>query len=383
MKSLKELKEDRKESVSREQTIIRTSMIGIAANVLLAAFKAAVGVLTNSIAIVLDAVNNISDAGSSLITIVGTKLAAKEPDKKHPFGYGRIEYLSAMIISVIVLYAGITSLTESVRQIIHPQTPNYTPVSLVIVAVGVAVKIVLGRYVKGVGEKVNSDSLINSGEDATLDSIISASTLVAAGIFLIFRISLEAWLGAIISVVIIKSGIEMLRDTISQLLGERNDIELAKAIKKTVVSFPAVHGAYDLVLNNYGPDHWNGSIHIEVPDTCTAAELDYLLRSIQEAVFAEHQVVLTAIGVYSINTKDEDVIRVRKSVQEIVFSHKYIRQMHGFYLLKEEKTMRFDLVVSFDAKDRRAVFNEAVADVQKAFPEYQLQTAMDTDFTEE
>ena len=313
----------------------------------------------------------------------GTKLAAKEPDKKHPFGYGRIEYLSAMIISVIVLYAGITSLTESVRQIIHPQTPSYTPVSLVIVAVGVAVKIVLGRYVKGVGEKVNSDSLINSGEDATLDSIISASTLVAAGIFLIFRISLEAWLGAIISVVIIKSGIEMLRDTISQLLGERNDIELAKAIKKTVVSFPAVHGAYDLVLNNYGPDHWNGSIHIEVPDTCTAAELDYLLRSIQEAVFAEHQVVLTAIGVYSINTKDEDVIRVRKSVQEIVFSHKYIRQMHGFYLLKEEKTMRFDLVVSFDAKDRRAVFNEAVADVQKAFPEYQLQTAMDTDFTEE
>ena len=383
MKSLKELKEDRKESVSREQTIIRTSMIGIAANVLLAAFKAAVGVLTNSIAIVLDAVNNISDAGSSLITIVGTKLAAKEPDKKHPFGYGRIEYLSAMIISVIVLYAGITSLTESVRQIIHPQTPSYTPVSLVIVAVGVAVKIVLGRYVKGVGEKVNSDSLINSGEDATLDSIISAFTLVAAGIFLIFRISLEAWLGAIISVVIIKSGIEMLRDTISQLLGERNDIELAKAIKKTVVSFPAVHGAYDLVLNNYGPDHWNGSIHIEVPDTCTAAELDYLLRSIQEAVFAEHQVVLTAIGVYSINTKDEDVIRVRKSVQEIVFSHKYIRQMHGFYLLKEEKTMRFDLVVSFDAKDRRAVFNEAVADVQKAFPEYQLQTAMDTDFTEE
>ena len=383
MKSLKELKEDRKESVSREQTIIRTSMIGIAANVLLAAFKAAVGVLTNSIAIVLDAVNNISDAGSSLITIVGTKLAAKEPDKKHPFGYGRIEYLSAMIISVIVLYAGITSLTESVRQIIHPQTPSYTPVSLVIVAVGVAVKIVLGRYVKGVGEKVNSDSLINSGEDATLDSIISASTLVAAGIFLIFRISLEAWLGAIISVVIIKSGIEMLRDTISQLLGERNDIELAKPIKKTVVSFPAVHGAYDLVLNNYGPDHWNGSIHIEVPDTCTAAELDYLLRSIQEAVFAEHQVVLTAIGVYSINTKDEDVIRVRKSVQEIVFSHKYIRQMHGFYLLKEEKTMRFDLVVSFDAKDRRAVFNEAVADVQKAFPEDQLQTAMDTDFTEE
>lgn len=383
MKDIKELKEERKESVSREQTIIRTSVIGIAANVLLAAFKAVVGMLTNSIAIVLDAVNNISDAGSSLITIVGTKLAAKEPDKKHPFGYGRIEYLSAMIISVIVLYAGITSLTESVKQILHPETPNYTPVSLVIVAVGVVVKIVLGRYVKSVGEKVNSDSLVNSGEDATLDSIISASTLVAAVIFLIFHISLEAWLGAIISVVIIKSGIEMLRDTISQILGERNDPDLAKAIKKTVISFPEVYGAYDLVLNNYGPDSWTGSIHIEVPDTCTAAELDYLLRSIQEAVLAEHQVALTAIGVYSMNTKDEEVIRVQKKVREIALSHEYVRQMHGFYLLKKEKAMRFDLVVSFDAGDRRAVFDEAVADVQKEFPDYEIQAALDTDFTEE
>lgn len=383
MKDIKELKEDRKESVSREQTIIRTSVIGIAANVMLAAFKAVVGMLTNSIAIVLDAVNNISDAGSSLITIVGTKLAAKEPDKKHPFGYGRIEYLSAMIISVIVLYAGITSLTESVKQILHPETPNYTPVSLVIVAVGVVVKIVLGRYVKSVGEKVNSDSLVNSGEDATLDSIISASTLVAAVIFLIFHISLEAWLGAIISVVIIKSGIEMLRDTISQILGERNDPDLAKAIKKTVVSFPEVYGAYDLVLNNYGPDSWTGSIHIEVPDTSTAAELDYLLRSIQEAVYAEHQVALTAIGVYSMNTKDEEVIRVQKKVREIALSHEYVRQMHGFYLLKEEKAMRFDLVVSFDAKDRKAAFDEAVADVQKEFPDYEIQAALDTDFTEE
>ena len=383
MKDIKELKEDRKESVSREQTIIRTSVIGIAANVMLAAFKAVVGVLTNSIAIVLDAVNNISDAGSSLITIVGTKLAAKEPDKKHPFGYGRIEYLSAMIISVIVLYAGITSLTESVKQILHPETPNYTPVSLVIVAVGVVVKIVLGRYVKSVGEKVNSDSLVNSGEDATLDSIISASTLVAAVIFMVFHISLEAWLGAIISVVIIKSGIEMLRDTISQILGERNDPDLAKAIKKTVVSFPEVYGAYDLVLNNYGPDSWTGSIHIEVPDTCTAAELDYLLRSIQEAVYAEHQVALTAIGVYSMNTKDEEVIRVQKKVREIALSHEYVRQMHGFYLLKEEKAMRFDLVVSFDAGDRRAVFDEAVADVQKEFPDYEIQAVLDTDYTEE
>ena len=369
--------------MSREKTIIRTSIIGIIANVFLAAFKAVIGLMSNSIAIVLDAVNNISDAGSSLITIVGTKLAGKEPDKKHPFGYGRIEYLSAMIISVIVLYAGITSLVESVKQIIHPETPDYSTVSLIIVAVAVIVKILLGRYVKSVGVKVNSDSLINSGKDATLDSVISASTLAAAAIFMIFHVSLEAWLGAVISLVIIKSGIEMLRDTISQILGEKNDPELAGSIKKTVLSFPDVQGAYDLVLNNYGPDTWNGSIHIEVPDTYSADQLDQLIRNIQMAVYQQHQVILTAIGVYSVNTKDEEVIETKKKVCEIVFSHPHVKQMHGFYLNKEEKTIRFDIVVSFDAEDRKKVYTDTIRDVQEAFPDYTLQVSMDTDFSEE
>lgn len=368
---------------SREKIIVRTSIIGIIANVFLAGFKAVIGLMTNSLAIVLDAVNNISDAGSSLITIIGTKLAGKEPDKKHPFGYGRIEYLSAMIISVIVLYAGFSSFIESVRQIIHPETPDYSTVSLIIIAVAVVVKILLGRYVKGVGEQVGSDSLINSGTDATLDSIISASTLVAAVIFLIFHLSLEAWLSALISVVIIRSGIEMLRDTISQILGEKNDPELARSIRQTVTAFPEVQGAYDLVLNNYGPDAWNGSIHIEVPDTCTADQLDQLIRSIQTAVYRQHQVILTAIGVYSVNTKDQEVIETLQKLRQIVFSHEHVKQLHGFYLVKEQNAMRFDIVVSFDAEDRREVYRDVVSDVQKAFPNYTLQVAMDTDFAEE
>lgn len=378
-----EMKVQGEGNLSREKTIVKTSMIGIIANVFLAAFKAVIGLMTNSIAIVLDAVNNISDAGSSLITIVGTKLAGKEPDKKHPFGYGRIEYLSAMVISVIVLYAGITSFVESVKKIIHPETSDYNALSLIIVAVAVIVKILLGRYVKGVGVKVNSDSLINSGEDATLDSVISASTLVAAVVFLMFHISLEAWLGAVISIVIIKSGIEMLRDTISQILGERNDVALARGIQQTVMSFPAVQGAYDLVMNNYGPDTWNGSIHIEVPDTYSADQLDQLIREITMKVLHDHHVILTAIGVYSVNTRDEEVIRAKEKVQGIVFAHKFVRQMHGFYIVQETKTMRFDIVVSFDANDRRAVYAEVLSDVKKAFPDYELQVAMDTDFTEE
>ena len=383
MSTVQELQNTVSAEGSREKVIVRTSVIGIVANVFLAAFKAAVGLVTNSIAIVLDAVNNISDAGSSLITIIGTKLAAKEPDKKHPFGYGRIEYLSAMIISVIVLYAGITSFIESVKQIISPETPDYSTSSLIIVAVAVVVKILLGHYVKGVGEKVNSDSLINSGEDATLDSVISASTLLAAGVFLIFGVSLEAWLGAVISAVIIRSGIEMLRDTISQILGEKNDPELARSIKQTVIGFPGVQGAYDLVLNNYGPDAWNGSIHIEVPDSFSADQLDRLIREIQTEVYGKHNVILTAIGVYSVNTRDSEVMETRKKVSEIVFSNPYVRQMHGFYLSKDVKNMRFDIVVSFDAPDRRAVYRDVLCAVQDAFPEYTLQVAMDTDFAED
>ncbi len=366
----------------RNRTIVRTSIIGILANVFLAAFKAVVGIISNSIAIVLDAVNNISDAASSIITIVGTKLAGKKPDRKHPFGHGRAEYLSAMVIAILVLYAGITSLVESVKKIIHPIEPQYATVHLMIIAVAVLIKIFLGIYFNKVGKKVNSDSLINSGKDALLDAIISAATIVAAVIFLIFHISLEAWLGAIISIIIIKSGIDMLRETLSRILGERADAELAKGIKETVMSFPDVFGAYDLVLNNYGPDTFNGSVHIEVPDTYSAGELDELLRQISVEVYKKHHVILTAIGVYSVNTKNDEAARMRDRIKEIVMANEYVLQMHGFYVNEEKKTIRFDVIVSFDAKDRNAVYEEICDKIAEMYPDYTLQIALDTDFSE-
>ena len=372
-----------KRQTERDRTIIRTSIIGILANAFLAAFKAVVGLAANSIAIVMDAVNNLSDAASSVITIVGTKLAGKEADRKHPFGYGRIEYLSAMIISLLVLYAGVTAFVESVKKIIHPDMPEYSAVTLIIVAVAVVVKILLGRYVKRTGEKVRSDSLINSGEDATLDAVISASTLAAAAIWLLFRISLEAWLGAVIAAVIIKSGIGMLRETLSRILGERADAQLARDIKATVASHPGISGVYDMVLHNYGPDSYNGSVHIEVPDTLSADDLDKLIRKVTVDVFRKHNVILTAIGVYSYNTKDPEAAAAREQVSRIAAEHPYVLQMHGFYLDKAEKTIRFDIVVSFDAKDRSRVYREISEKVQEAYPDYTLQIAMDTDFSEE
>ena len=176
----------------------------------------------------------------------------------------------------------------------------------------------------------------------------------------------------------------MLRDTISQILGVRNDAELSKGIKETVEGFPDVQGAYDLVLNNYGPNRWNGSIHIAVPDTYTADQLDELIRNIQKEVLQKYQVVLTAIGVFPVNTKDvKEINEVREKVQEIVFAHPNVKQIHGFYLVKKDKAMRFDIVISLDARDRIGLYKDIVSDVQKAFPDYTLQIAMDIDFSEE
>ncbi|MBQ7505529.1 MAG: cation transporter [Ruminococcus sp.] len=375
--------ENESREISRDKKIIRTSVIGILANVLLAGFKAVMGLLSNSIAITLDAVNNISDAASSVITIIGTKLAGKAPDKKHPFGYGRIEYLSAMIIAVIVLYAGVTSIVESIKKIIEPETPDYTPVVLIIVAVAVLVKIVLGRYVKAVGDKVNSESLVNSGKDATLDSIISASTLAAAGIYLIWGVSLEAWLGVIISAVIIKSGIEMLGSSLSQILGESADAKLANEIKKTVNEFPEVQGVYDLVLHNYGPDRFNGSLHIEIPDTCSVTRADELIQDITSEVYQKHGIILTAVSIYSVNSSNGKFVALKEGIEEIAANYPEILGTHALSLREDEKTVRVDFVVSLDAKDRNAVFNEAVADIKKRFPQYTFYAVMDTDFAEE
>lgn len=367
---------------SRDKVIVRTSIVGIVANVFLALFKAAIGLLSNSIAVVLDAVNNISDAASSVITIIGTKLAGKAPDRKHPFGHGRVEYLTAMIISVLVLYAGVTSLVESVKKIINPSEPDYSTVSLIVIAVAVLVKIVLGRYVKSVGKKVNSSSLVNSGADATLDSVISFSTLAAALVYIKTGVSLEAWLGVIISAVIIKSGFDMLREGISSILGERADASLAQGIKETVCSFENVRGAYDLVLNDYGPDTFLGSVHIEIPDTYSANEVDELLRRITEKVFQEHNVILTAIGVYSVNTKDEAVVKAREDVEKTVLENEYVLQVHGFYINPETKEMRFDAVISFDAPDRAEVHREINEKIKEKYPDYDLQIVLDTDFSE-
>lgn len=363
---------------SRDKVIIRTSVIGIAANVLLAAFKATIGIVSHSIAVTLDAVNNLSDALSSIITIVGTKLSGRLPDKKHPMGYGRIEYLSAMIVSGIVLYAGITSAVESVKKIFHPEQPEYSTVSLAIIAVAVVVKIVLGRYVKAQGEKVNSGSLVASGSDAMFDAILSASVLVCAIVFMVGGVSLEAYVGAGISAVIVKSGIEMMIETLNQILGERADKETTDQIKQLLTEEPVVRGAYDLIMYNYGPDKDLASVHLELPDTMTVREVDRLTRKLEAKVQRETGVILTGVGVYSYNTGNTEAARIQNDVRERVLAHDWAVQFHGFYVDVEAKEMAFDVVMSFDIAPREGV--EIICrEIQQAYPDYRIVVAPDID----
>lgn len=367
---------------SRERRIIRTSMAGIAVNVLLSAFKIAVGLLSHSIAIVLDAVNNLTDALSSVITVIGAKIAGKAPDREHPYGHGRVEYLSAAIISAIVLYAGVTAFSESVQNILHPMTPDYSRAALLIVAAAVLVKIVLGRYVKAVGEQVNSDSLINSGQDALLDAVVSASTLAAAVIYLTFHIRLEAWLGLLISGVIIKSGLEMFQETVSKILGERVESELSRTIKAIICETEGVTGAYDLILNSYGPDRWIGSVHMEVPDAWTADQIDTVSREITGKVAAKTHVILTAIGIYSRNSTDDAIKEMRTRITQTVMTMDYVLQIHGFYCDNQEKTIRFDIVVDFMAPDAKEVCEGVRRRVAALYPDYQTDIHLDTDFSD-
>lgn len=367
--------------ILREKTIVRVSLIGIVTNMFLVVFKAVIGVLSHSIAITLDAVNNLSDALSSVITIIGAKLANKAPDKKHPLGHGRIEYMSAMLVSVLILYAGGGALVASVKKIIHPQAPEYSFISLLIIAVAVVVKIVLSRYVKAQGKKVNSGALAASGADAFFDAIISASVLGCAVFYLIFHIALEAYMGVIISLVIIKAGIGMMEAPYHEILGQRADAKMSQKIKKIIQEEPEIRGVYDLVINNYGPDKNYASVHVELPDTMCVEEVDRLTRRVEANVYHKTGVILTGVGVYSYNTKGAEAAQIRNAVQQMVLAHDWALQLHGFYADTKAKTLHFDVVLSFDIEKEKAL---AVLqrEVAEAYPAYQAQIRLDADIAD-
>lgn len=365
----------------RSNIIIKTSIIGIVTNILLVILKASIGFFTNSIAIILDAVNNLSDVLSSSVTIIGSKLSEKKADKEHPLGHGRGEYLSAMIVASIILYAGITSLIESIKKIITPKFAEYSNVSIFIISISIIIKIILGLYTKRIGRKVESQALTASGTDALVDALISTSVLASALIFIVYKISLEAYVGALISFIIIKSGIKILMESIDEILGKRVDKTLINKIKKTICEDHGITGVYELILHNYGPKKYIGSVHIEVPDTMTADKIDVLERNIVDNILAKYGIFLTGISIYSINTKNPEIAEMHLNILKIAMNFDGVLQFHAFYVDLDLKTIRFDIILDFSVSDKRKLHSEIKEAVKKVYPDFKIyiRTEINTD----
>mgnify|MGYP003408958490 FL=1 len=369
---------------NRRKVISRTSVIGIITNILLAAFKALIGFMTGSIAITMDAVNNLSDAMSAFITVLGIHLATRPADKEHPFGHGRTEYISALIVAFVVLYAGVSAMLESIRAIINPTKADYSIIALIVVSAAILVKIILGIYYKKVGTDVDSGALVNSGVDALNDAVISSMTLVAAIVYMGFKISVEPYLAAVISLMIIKSGVDMIKDTLSTILGESTTSEFASMIKSEIKNMdPRILGAYDLVIHDYGPESMVGSVHIEIPDTITVNEIDSLSRKISRHIMEKYHLGLSAIGVYSFNTGVSEATELREIIMNKALTYPDVLEMHGFYVNDVDKEIRLDLVMGFAQKYRHIIeeYNSILNYIKEIKPGYDVQIGLDRNFS--
>lgn len=363
----------------RNKKIVKISIQGILVNVILVIFKSIIGFITNSISIVLDAVNNLTDVLSSVITIIGTKIASKKPDKEHPYGHGRAEYFASIIISIIILGAGLTALNESCSKIISGATANYDIISLIIIFVGIFVKFFFGNYVKNEGKKLNSSSLVASGIDAIGDSVIASSTFVGAIISYIWHISLEGYIGVIISAMIIKTAIGILKETVDQMIGVRADSNLTKKLRKLINTYDDVLGVYDLTLHNYGPNNIIGTVHIEVKDDMKAKDIHKLTRNITIDVYNALGIVLT-VGIYSsTDSKYEDM---KKYVIKLIQQYKTILQIHAFYVEEEKNIVSFDLVFDFEEQEPEKIIEEIKSKLKEKYPKYNYVVILDKDFSD-
>ena len=379
LKTLLDLKDS--ETYARFKDIIITSVIGIFVNVALGLVKIFVGTIANSVAVISDAVNNFSDSISSLVTIIAMAISGRGATRKHPFGFGRIEYFSSIVISVIVLITGAEFLIESVKKIIHPEATSYTALTLILLVVAIVTKILLGLFTKGRGKKLNSPNLIASGQDALSDAIITGVTLLAAIVaFIKPDLHIDGWVGALVSLFVIKAGLDILLDVVSKLVGERPDIELADKIKDEILATEGVLGAFDLILHNYGPNVFIGDVNLELDEKMTIDEAYVRLKPLNVKILQEYGVFMY-FGIYSVNTTDEEIAEMREFVYKLVDDIDDILQIHAFYVNKERKFMSFDVVYDFDCKDQYAVQKHLRSAIHEKYPEYRVEMVPDKDYT--
>ena len=367
------------EKYSREDLIKVAGRIGIGLNVLIAVIKLIIGTVANSISIISDAVNNLTDAMSSAVTLVGLKLSQRQPDKKHPLGYGRVEYLSAMTIAVIVSITGFQFLQTSYNRILHPESVSFSSLQLIILCVAILIKLFLSRLNLAFGKAAKSSALEASGTEAIMDVLVSTLTIVSAIIAKATGWQLDGYMGVLLSLFILYTGVNLIRNTISQIIGERPEKALVETIREDLAEFENIKGSYDFIIHNYGPVTRLGTANLEFEDKLLAADIYNEMQKAQKKMVMKHSIYFT-FGMYAINTYDSEVMEIQTKVEALLKELPYFIGLHAFYLNKEQKYMEFDVIVTFHTKDFNQTADEMVRIVTQHYPEYEVNANIDLDY---
>ncbi len=369
----------------REKKIVQVGIIGIISNMLLVVGKILVGLIASSISIVADGLNNLSDSISSIITVIGTKLSNKKPSRKYPYGYGRIEYITSLTISAIIVITGALAIFESVRTFITKPEVSYSVYTVVVVSIAIVIKILQWLLYKTQGNKYSSESLKASSLDSLMDAFISLSTLVVAIICLVYKDAhnwnLEAILGIIIGLFIVRTGITVLTNSVSLLIGKSTDKEIVAKIKRIIKSNEKVLGVYDIILNSYGPTKTIGTAHIEVDDNLTAKEIHRISREITRNCYAELGVIIT-LGIYASNVSNPTGKAIKDTIEEFIKNNIEIVQYHGFYFDEDKKNINFDIIFEFDTINPDEIKGNLVTLLKDKYPEYNFEIFVDSNFIE-
>lgn len=328
---------------------VLASVVGIFCNVLLFAVKLAIGILLHSVSVIADGFNNLSDAGSSIISFVGVKLASKPADEEHPFGHGRLEYISALIVSFLILQVGFTFFKDSIGKIRIPQEMKFSVISIVILILSIGVKLWLGAFNQKLGTKIDSKVMLAAAADAMGDVITTSATIVSLLVFQMTGWNVDGVVGVGVSLVVMWAGIGIARDTLEPLLGQAVPQNVYEDITKFVEQFDGILGTHDLIVHNYGPGRSMASLHAEVPN-------DVDIEVSHEIIDRIEREARTALGVFlvvhmdPIEMKNEEVLKVREAVVDMVQEIDAQVNIHDFRMVEgvEQVNLIFDAVVPFE-----------------------------------
>ena len=330
----------------RERYGILSGAVGIALNLLLSAGKLFAGLMTGSISITADAFNNLSDAGSSVVTLVGFKLAGQKADDGHPFGHGRMEYLAGLLVSLMILLVGVELGRSSIGKILHPEAVDFSLVSTGILAASILVKLWMGQFNRGLGRKIGSAAMAAPAADSLSDAVATAAVLAGTLVNRFAHVNIDGWVGLAVAVFILRSGWGAAKDTINPLLGESPDPELVKQLRDLVLSHPQVVGMHDLIIHDYGPGRRLCSFHAEVPQDADILDahdaIDHIEREIKEKFGIE-----TTVHMDPIATADEKVNQLRRQVADLARVVEPEMTIHDFRVVRgpTHTNVIFDAVV--------------------------------------